>query len=325
MKVIVISLHLLLVAPVVSVGCAADSSGQLRKENAHGWLGVSIQDVTSGVARERKKTGTAGVHVRRVESGSPAENAGIMEGDVIVSVQGKPTKTVEVLIEHIRSTPPGTSVSIEILREKEKEQVTATLGERPRFSSPPASVVPPIFGFGAADFLGLRLKTLDKQLGAYFGAPDDHGILVEHVKPGSNADKAGFAAGDVITAIGNERVRDVRGLLDALRLYKEGERVSVELVRRASQKTLSVLVDKLPRHGGFHYRFKSAPRSFRFRNFDSDGDFDSEDEFPLEMEDLKPELDRMKLDMDKFRRELKHELRKIPEQIGKELRLKRLI
>jgi membrane-associated protease RseP (regulator of RpoE activity) len=246
------------VVPLLTLGTACghkldDGSGlaaahvTLVSASARGWLGVSLDDVTPRLARKKALSVEEGAYVTGVEDGSPADDAGIRTGDVIVEFDGKTITDADELIEAVRRTKPGTEVSITVMRGNERKTLTATIERRrePRvfsFRMPPLprfDVWPDFEVRRMATVRGMRVETLTKQLGEYFGAPKGRGVLVRSVRRDSDADKAGFTAGDVITKIEDDAVADVDDLLDALRRYRKRDSVAVEIIRRGTKQILS--------------------------------------------------------------------------------------
>jgi serine protease Do len=88
--------------------------------------------------------------------------------------------------------------------------------------------------------LGVQLESLTPQLGEYFGATDG-GVLIASVTAGSAAEKAGLKAGDVITTVNGDRVRDYDDVLDELRDL-EGE-ITIGIVRDKKAQTLKVTIE----------------------------------------------------------------------------------
>jgi C-terminal processing protease CtpA/Prc len=86
--------------------------------------------------------------------------------------------------------------------------------------------------------LGVTVMSLTPDLRHYFGTPDDRGLLVAHVEPGSPAAAANLRAGDVIIAVKNQAVRSAGDVMSALEKSGKGTDVAVELVR--DHKTITV-------------------------------------------------------------------------------------
>lgn len=95
-----------------------------------GWLGVEIQDLTPTLADYFGLSVTEGVVIRGVVSGSPAERAGLQQGDVIIAWNGKKLQSTGDLLDLAREAGPGKKVQLSVVRNKKTLNVTVTLGER---------------------------------------------------------------------------------------------------------------------------------------------------------------------------------------------------
>ena len=112
----------------ISVDEALAVLEQLREQaagdaRAEGFLGVSLEPRTDG---------GVGSIISNVQSGSPAQEAGIVTGDIVLAVDGEPVNGQAGLVAAIRDRSPGDSVSIELVRNGERLTLTATLVARPR-------------------------------------------------------------------------------------------------------------------------------------------------------------------------------------------------
>jgi len=94
------------------------------------WLGVEIQDVNQSIANYYELPNLEGVFVRNVVTGGPADKAGIKQGDIIISWNGKNIKNVDELQEMISKHEPGDRVKLTVWRNMKKTSCTVTLGER---------------------------------------------------------------------------------------------------------------------------------------------------------------------------------------------------
>ncbi|HKQ18276.1 MAG TPA: PDZ domain-containing protein [Candidatus Eisenbacteria bacterium] len=97
-----------------------------------GYLGVQVQDITSALKKARDLSTDEGALVNRVEEESPADEAGIRRGDVIVSLNGKNIDDSGELIDAVRSLKPGKDVDVIVLRGDERKKFSVELGERPK-------------------------------------------------------------------------------------------------------------------------------------------------------------------------------------------------
>jgi S1-C subfamily serine protease len=98
---------------------------------ARPYLGVAMQPVSLPESQRGKFKASGGLMVVHVESGGPADKAGIVLGDVIVELQGKPATDLRNLSDSIASARVGDSVKLRISRGGEPNDVAVQLGERP--------------------------------------------------------------------------------------------------------------------------------------------------------------------------------------------------
>jgi S1-C subfamily serine protease len=217
------------------------STGSARQ----GWLGVQIQDMTSKLAKKKNLSTEEGALVTKVTEKGPAEKAGLKEDDLIVEFNGHTIYDSDDLSKAVRRTKPGTTVPVTVQRNNEKKILQVTIGKMK--SGPwPVGVAPTAPGIRHFGFMqsvssyGLTMRDLNPQLAEYFGAPEGKGVLIDEVEKESDADKAGFKAGDVILRVGDESVEDVSDVREALREQKEGDKIDVEVLRKGSRKTLTL-------------------------------------------------------------------------------------
>ena len=95
-----------------------------------GFLGVDLLELTPELRRHFRADDDAGVLVAHVESGSPAANAGVAVGDVLVSIDGRPVKSSWSLREIIAPRKAGDEVTLEVVRDGSRQKLQATLAER---------------------------------------------------------------------------------------------------------------------------------------------------------------------------------------------------
>ncbi len=160
-----------------------------------GWLGVTIQDIDDDIAMALGLNSKKGVLVASVVPGSPADDAGIHRGDVIISVDDEPINNVEDLRNKIANTEPGTKVKIKIIRNGKKITKKVELGELPGEENVSSFV-------GGQEFdLGLSVRPLSPSEASRLGYDGEGGVLVTDVKPGSIADKAGVQPDDILLEV----------------------------------------------------------------------------------------------------------------------------
>ncbi len=244
-----------------------------------GWLGVSIQDVSKDLMKEKDLKERDGAYVADVVDDSPADSAGIKEGDVIIEFAGRTIYDADDLSKAVGRTNPGTKATVVLMRKGEKKNLAVVIQKQPRrrghaafFGQAPRVAVFHSFG----RMLGLSLMDLNEQLAEYFGAPNNEGVLVQEVKKGSSADKAGVKAGDVLLRVGTRSVDELSDVSRALEKYDEGEKVEIEVLRKGSKKTVTVEIEEGEDGpwGMIAPKMPRMPHEFEF-NFDGpDPDFE---------------------------------------------------
>ncbi len=217
---------------------------------AHGYLGVHLQDLDDALLVALDLEGTDhGVLVRDVVEDSPAEEAGIEQGDVIISFDGTAAKSVRGLTRRVRRSKAGDEVTVEVLRKGKTKKIEVTLGKSPQsrnfafFSGDDDDIEVfdgdiPGFSWRRHGVLGARIETLGKELGRYFGT--EEGALVLSVAEDSAAEEAGLQPGDVILAVDGEEVEDTTDLQAALSDYESGDRVKIDFLREKKKKSVEV-------------------------------------------------------------------------------------
>ncbi len=264
-----------------------------EKKSKKGWLGVSISDVTRSLANRKDLVTNSGAYITDVTSNSPADDAGIEEGDVILKFNGKTIDDSGELTDAVRATKPGTTVDVVVERDKEKKTFKVEIDAlktsnsfsfnwdedeeepfRVQVPKPPrAGAMPRVQVFTTNSSLyGLKVESLTKQLAEYFEVPGKKGVLVTEVKKSSVADKAGFKAGDVITKVGSSSVWDTDDLRDEFRDADKGDEYAVEVYRKGKSTSLKMKFDRdsdededdwsinVVPHGGsntYHYQFRN--------------------------------------------------------------------
>ena len=117
----------------IPVSLARTVLEQIIKDGAvtRGWLGLEPQDVTAELARSLALDSVGGVLIRGIVKNGPAERAGILVRDVVVEIDGKPTRDTPALLARIAELAPGSVVTVRLWRERKLQGVDITVGRRP--------------------------------------------------------------------------------------------------------------------------------------------------------------------------------------------------
>ncbi len=201
-------------------------------------LGVMVQPLTADLAAGLGLEAVRGALVNEVTSGSPAAKAGLRPGDVIVRLDGDEIVDPNALRNRIAAAKPGTSVSLEVLRDGRTERLTATLA--PQEGSRRPSRAPASRDGDPNARLGIRVTPLTPDLAARLDLPRTaRGVVVMGVDADGPGAAAGLRQGDVITRANDRDVETVAQLKDALSA-RQGRPSVLVIVREG--RTLFVAV-----------------------------------------------------------------------------------
>lgn len=224
----------------IPIDVAMEVVAQLKEDGSvsRGWLGVLIRRVDRDLAEAFQMERAAGALVTQVYADSPAEAAGIREGDIIVRFGEHPIDLSSELPHVVGRTPPNTTVEALIVRNGDRMTIDVTVGELDQegLSNP---------GSGQRDAApenrtGLELRDLRPEERERLGV--DHGVLVTGVT-GNPARDAGIRQGDVITSFNNEPVESVDDFEALVEQQQPEVAIPVRVVRRG---TPDYTVIKLP-------------------------------------------------------------------------------
>jgi serine protease Do len=188
----------------------------------HGYLGISINNVTPENANFFNLPDASGAIVSQVTPDSPASHAGLESGDVVRTLNGKEVPNSSALQVAISEMTPGTTVELGILRNGKTETVHATVGE---YSAKGTEVAANSdAGHAQGGKLGLAVDNLTPDVRQQFHIPDQvKGAAIENVRPGSAAEDAGLAPGQVILSVNRKPVEDASSFVDAVHAIPDGK------------------------------------------------------------------------------------------------------
>jgi len=207
----------------IPIDLAKKVADQLRKNGrvVRGWLGVRVQDVSPQLATSLGLTKNPGetAIVTDVADNSPAAEAGVRTGDIIVEFNGKPLPKSHDLPTFVADTAPGQKVTLKIIRDKSERSVTAKIGELPDEGDPLQQAE------SKDPEIGLRVQRITPEASRRLGLSSTKGVLVVEVQPGSPADAAGIEPADVIREVNQRPVNNVKDFEKAVRQVRRGDRI----------------------------------------------------------------------------------------------------
>ena len=224
----------------IPIDYAMDIVNQLKEGGsvARGWLGVSIQEVTSDFAKSLGMSIPKGALVSQVMSDSPAEKAGLQVRDVIVEFDGVEIVYSGDLPQTVGSVKPGSKIEAQIIREGKTKKIKIEVGQLPENLSVASAPQE-----NNSNDLGIVVRELTFEERREMKI--DHGVLITEVNPEGLAAQQGIRKGDIITYLLNERIRNTRDLSSAIEKAKENSDVAmIGIVRDGVQTFRSLKLTK---------------------------------------------------------------------------------
>ncbi|MGH7926702.1 MAG: DegQ family serine endoprotease [Candidatus Binatia bacterium] len=197
-----------------------------------GWLGVTIQRVTPEIAESLGLEKSRGALVGNVAEGSPADQAGIKVGDVIIEYNGKPVEDSSHLPILVARTGVGKSVEATVIRDKKEVPLTIKVGELKE-----QEVVASAPQMGK---LGLTVQNVTPQVAESLGLSRAQGVIVTSVQPQSPAAEAGLRRGDVLLEVNRKTVANTDEFQTLVSQTKAGENILLLISRGGNNVFLAL-------------------------------------------------------------------------------------
>jgi serine protease Do len=210
--------------------------GSLIREGkvVRGWLGVTIQQITSELAQQFNLGEEYGALVGDVIELSPAEKAGIMRGDVIIEFDGKQVEDPFTLRNTVANTPPGTKVKVKVIREGKTKTVTVEIGEL----QADAKATQEIEFKNVMN--GVNVQDLTPVIYRQMNIPEKvKGVIVTNISPSSPA-FGKLIAGDIIQEINRKALLNVLDYQTIVAKVKPDEDVLLLVFRRGTSVFVTI-------------------------------------------------------------------------------------
>jgi serine protease Do len=232
----------------VPINTIHDLLPQLRTGKVvRGRIGVSIDrnPISSQAAQALGLSGTSGAVISTVEEGAPGAKAGLRPGDIVVKFNGQPVKDSDDLVGKVVSTKPGTTVPLEIVRNRQRRTLNVTVeeldleaeqgivrGERPVPEEPTETG------------LGMTIQPLTPDIARRLRVPEgEGGAVVTEIERASPAARVGLQPRDVILEVNQQPVTSVTQITREIARVGTGDPVFM-LVWRGNQRVFLTLTKR---------------------------------------------------------------------------------
>jgi serine protease Do len=222
----------------IPITMAKEVSAQLKDKGhvTRGWLGVTIQEVTPELAKSFGLKENKGALVAQVNPGSPAEKAGIQQGDIIIEFDGKAVSESKDLPRIVASTPVGKMITVKLSREGKNIDRSLKVAEM-KEQGEIASSSP------AHKSLGIAVQDLTPEIAQGLGLKKADGAVVTQVEPGSPAAEAGLQSGDVIREVNRKPINNADDFVQKVEKAKGQDNVLL-FIQRGDHKLFAAITPK---------------------------------------------------------------------------------
>ena len=223
----------------IPVNMAKNVMEQLKEHGVvtRGWLGVHIQTVNQDIAEQFGMDRPYGALIGGVEKQSPADKAGLKQGDIIIKFKGQEITQMTMLPTLVGQSSVGEKVTVTIFRKGKEKNIVVTLGE--------------LKGEDAGSFmneneemaaLGLSVQKLTPEIAESLDLNEKDGVLISNVARNSSAAQAGLRRGDLIVEINQQQIKNVRDFNKILQ--KEGKAKKLLFLIKRDKRSHFVVVKK---------------------------------------------------------------------------------
>lgn len=208
-----------------------------KGEVERGYLGISSQDVDINLAKAYNLNSPQGVIITKVMENTPAEKAGLKEGDLILKIDEKEVNSSTELRQIITKIQPGKKVIVTVLREENgkiiEKKIPVIIGKRPKEVEEEKE-----------KFRGITVSEIDEKTKKYYGITEKRGVVVIEVEKDSPAEEAGIETGDIILKISDREITDLETYRNVIKKIPEDKWVRVQIKRKNTYLLIGIAPEK---------------------------------------------------------------------------------
>ena len=219
----------------IPIDYAMDVADQLKENGyvARGWLGVSIQEITSELAEALEMEVPKGALISQIIEDSPAQSSGLKEEDVILFFDGEEIFYSSDLPLTVGAIRPGSEVNAMVLRDGKKKTIKVTVGELPK--DPSIS-----FNTTQQNVLGIVVENQNRENQRSF----IEGVIVASIDPNGIAYESGIRRGDIIYSLARIKITNVTEFKEILSELDKKRNTTIGVARSGNKRILSLNLSK---------------------------------------------------------------------------------
>ena len=196
-----------------------------------GWLGVQIQRLTPELAESYGLKLEQGALIGSVLPGSPAQEAGIKRGDIVLEYDGRKIEDPFDLSAYVAQTQIGKKIALKILRDGKETTIEAKVGKREE-EEVSKGQTPQEKEEALSDVLGLAVRSITPEEAQHLNLPaGQRGVLVEQIQPGSSAEDHDVREGDILLEINGIATNSAADYSREVKKLKKGDLVRLLIGR----------------------------------------------------------------------------------------------
>ena len=223
----------------IPIDVAMEVADQLKRNGkvTRSYLGVSLQDIDRNLAESYKLSKPEGSLVTQIAPNSPAANAGLQAGDVILKYNGTDISRTSELLNYLNRSAPKQQIQLEVLRDDKRRNINATLSAAPDDTPANASnqAQPnkgPVIGVTIRNLTPNEMSSLDIK----------GGVVIQDVRPGGVAAQARIMPNDVVTNINGKTVLNSNQFVETVSELNKGSVARVTLIRQGQRVIVGMRV-----------------------------------------------------------------------------------
>jgi len=226
----------------IPINLAMDAVHQLKTKGyvSRGMIGVSVQNVSEGIAKSKGLSDAQGALVAQMQPDGPAAKAGLKVGDVITSFDGKKIYESAQLPPVVAMTAPGTEANVGVVRDGKPMTFKVKIAEMPRNGLSQEFIANAPAASSGSSLLGLTVQDITAGMRQQLGYSGQGGVVVTDVE--GAAARAGLSPGDVILRVGNKPVNGVSEFRRETANVKAGSTVLLLVSRQGQNQFVAISV-----------------------------------------------------------------------------------